>query len=239
MLQILEKIRIYGFKKAFLYVFNEIYRKYILQLLFNSYSQLGEDVFIDKYFGGKSNGYYVDVGAYDPDRFSNTKRFYQKGWRGINVEPNYNNFKKFLVSRSEDININVGVGLEEKTSIFYDFFPDTLSTFSQTEARENILNGFILREKRKVKVNKLEKILNQYSKRKSIDFLSIDTEGYDYQVLQSNNWRKYKPKLICVEKGKPIGNGINIQYSKIRKYLLKLKYKAIYITQVNAIFERE
>src|SRR3989344_7565306 len=97
------KLRTYTLGKILKYTFYEF--KYLLvKILYGSYSQFGEDMVIDNLLNNKKRGFYVDVGAYDPDRFSNTKRFYLKGWRGINIEPDVYSFNKFLEKRPEDIN---------------------------------------------------------------------------------------------------------------------------------------
>src|SRR3989344_293995 len=104
MLEILKKIQFYGFSRSLKFITEEVYRLFIFKLLQNSYSQQGEDLIIDKLLVGKKKGFYVDVGAHDPVRFSNTKRFYDKGWSGINIDPNPWLIKKFQKQRDRDIN---------------------------------------------------------------------------------------------------------------------------------------
>ena len=198
----------------------------IMRIFKKSYSQWGEDIIIDNLLGQKSNGFYVDVGAYDPTRFSNTKRFYLKGWRGINIEPDPTKIKKFYKSRSKDINLNVGIANKNEIQDFFKFDPQTLSTFSKSAAADYQKQGYTLIETFKVKVNKLGQILEKERKNRQIDFFSIDTEGSDLEVLKSNNWKKFKPKVICIE-----GQGKNPE-----KLLVKLGYKKIYKTRTNSIF---
>src|SRR5579864_1383027 len=76
-----------------------------------SYSQYKEDLWIDRMLGYKKNGFYIDIGASDPNYLNNTKKFYEKGWKGLNVEPNPSTFRKLKEDRDRDINLNVGVGL--------------------------------------------------------------------------------------------------------------------------------
>src|SRR5438552_17947489 len=106
MQDILKKIKIYGIKKSINYAVRELYLKYWMQIVRNSYSQGGEDLVMDNFFNGKRKGFYVDVGANDPTRFNNTKRFYKKGWRGINIEPDPKLFEKIKSDRSRDTNLN-------------------------------------------------------------------------------------------------------------------------------------
>src|SRR3989344_6416322 len=101
---LLNKFHVYGPQKFFYFAYLELMKMFYWQPIRNSYSQNNEDLKIDELLNYPSKGFYVDVGAYDPDRFSNTKRFYLKGWRGINIEPDVYSFNKFLEKRPEDIN---------------------------------------------------------------------------------------------------------------------------------------
>ncbi len=84
------------------------YKTYIISIFTNSFAQFGDDIIIEKLLG-KRKGFYIDIGANHPDRFSNTKRFYVNGWRGINIEPNPISYNKFL-KRKKDVNLNIGIG---------------------------------------------------------------------------------------------------------------------------------
>lgn len=206
---------------------------FFLNNFFNSYSQHREDIIIDKLLKTKKNGFYVDVGANNPTGFNNTKRFYDKGWSGINIEPNTRGYKLFLEKRKRDINLNIGISKKESYLPFYHIEPDLLSTFSKEEMKSYLKNGYKLVEEKKVKTLPLKKVLNKYAKNKEIDFFSIDTEGFDLQVLKSNNWKKYKPKIICIEtvphtKGKQDNNS--------KTYLEKLGYKIAHQNNTNTIF---
>ncbi len=227
--QLFIKLKIYGLRKFLLFLFYEIKNKIWLEFVHGSYSQHGEDLIIDKILGYKKKGFYVDIGAYDPHRFSNTKRFYLRGWHGINVEPNCVNFRKFTRERKRDINLNIGVGNSNSKLTFYQFIPDTLSTFSEKEANNYLKHGYKLISKKKVNVQKLSAILQKYFVNKSIDFISIDTEGYEMEVLKSNDWKKYKPKLFCIE--------TNTGKSHIVETYLKHKgYTEVFRNKVNSVY---
>ncbi len=105
--------------------------KYSFLTIFGSYSQHREDMLIDSLLKNKKNGFYVDVGANNPIGFNNTKRFYDKGWSGINIEPNIRGYKLFLEQRKRDINLNIGISKKEGNLTFYEMEPDMLSTFSK------------------------------------------------------------------------------------------------------------
>lgn len=191
-------LKIYGPKK---FVEIAIGEALMLKRVFleGSFSQNREDVVIDNLLGNKSLGFYVDVGGYDPTRMSNTKRFYLRGWTGINIEPNPKNIKKFYKSRPKDINLNLGIANKKGKLTYYNFETETLSTFSKEAANEYQKEGFRLAGTLKINVSKLSDTLAKYCKGKNIDFLSVDAEGYDYEVLRSNDWKKFRPTLVCIE----------------------------------------
>lgn len=231
------KYRIYGLKKFILYTICEVKYKSLQQFIRSSYSQKGEDLIIDRILRYKKNGFYVDVGAYDPNRFSNTKRFYLRGWCGINIEPNIKNYEKFVNNRPRDINLNIGIGTEERTRVFYNFIPDTLSTFSREEAEKYQEQGYRLIEVKKIRMTTLKSIFEQYCGNKYIDFISIDTEGFDLEVLKSNNWRRYRPQLVCIESISHCIDSKGARNTKIDEFLIKINYKKIYDNGLNSIYQ--
>lgn len=193
-------------------------------LLKNSYSQWGDDIVIDSLLKNKKKGFYVDIGAYDPSRFSNTKKFYLRGWSGINIEPDPTKIQDFNIQRPRDINLNIGIGNKRGVMKFYKFSPNTLSTFSEKRAKENQKLGFKLLEIKTIHVQKLANVLEKYIKNKEINFFSIDTEGFDIEVLKGNNWKKFKPRVICVEEG------------NTEKFLIDIGYTKVHQTPTNSIF---
>jgi len=221
------KIRLYGFSKSLKFIIYELHNILWMRLVQHSYSQQGEDIVIDALLGNKKSGFYVDVGAHDPVRFSNTKRFYNRGWRGINIDPNPLLMKNFEHSRKRDINLTLGVGKKNEQLIFYEFFPSTISTLSVKAVKTYQKEGFLLIGKKQVFVRKLEFILNKYCQGKRIDLLTIDAEGTDLEVLESNNWRKYKPRVICIETNKN---------DKVSGFLKKHGYKLKIDNGLNSIF---
>jgi len=215
-------------------ILRKIYNiKYSILHFFGSYSQHREDIKVDNFLRNKNTGFYVDIGANNPIGFNNTKRFYDKGWSGINIEPNTRGYKLFLEKRKRDMNLNIGVSKKKGSLIFYQMEPDLLSTFSKEDAMHNQKNGYKLIKKRKVSTLPLKKILDKYAKNKKIDFFSIDTEGYDLEVLKSNNWKKYKPKIIIVENVEHAGK----EKPEIEQYLEELNYKKVHKNNTNSIYQ--
>jgi len=167
----------------------------------SSYSQECEDLILERFFGNKNTGFYIDVGAHHPFRFSNTCKFYLKGWRGINIDPLPGSMKLFNKFRKRDINLEFGVGEKEDTLIYYMFNEPALNTFDENLAKKRDgENGYYTVKKLPVKVYPLSNILDKYlPKEQEIDFLTIDVEGKDFEVLKSNIWHKYRPKIVLVE----------------------------------------
>lgn len=177
------------------------------QLLYGRrfYSQAGEDLLVAYYFDGKHHkGFYVDVGAHHPFRYSNTAFLYKRGWRGINVEPTPSLFKAFPRWRKRDINLNVGIGNGEALT-FYVFNEGALNTFDPALAKERDgrINGNVqykIVDQIEVQTRTLADILDKHlPEGQNIDLLTIDVEGFDFAVLKSNDWTKYKPAFILVE----------------------------------------
>ena len=166
-----------------------------------SFSQEGEDMILMRIFERQNNGFYVDVGALDPKRFSNTYHFYLKGWRGINIDATPGSMEKFKNERPEDINIECSISEVPSTLNFYMFNDPALNTFSKSRADKLFEKSeyYIIKEK-KLTTKPLSSIFKQYlNNQKIIDFLSVDAEEFDFEVLKSNNWSEFQPKVVLVE----------------------------------------
>lgn len=176
------------------------------QMLFDpyaikSYSQEGEDMILRRMFEDKATGFYVDVGAHHPRRFSNTYYFYRRGWRGVNVEPNPDALAIFQSVRKRDINLQCGVALAEQSLTYYKFDEPALNTFDETLVDNRLAQtDYQLVEKITVPVRRLAKLFDEVLPRdQRIDFMTVDVEGFDLQVLQSNDWEKYRPAVVLAE----------------------------------------
>jgi len=198
--ELLRKVRIHGLKRSLRFASGEI--RYLIagRLLKGSYSQRGEDLLSDRLLGGKVAGYYVDVGANDPVRYNNTMRFYRRGWSGINIEPDPDSFVRLERTRPRDLNLNIGIGLEDRKMPFFRFFPQSYSTFSEPEAERNRRCGFALVETIDLPVRRLDEVLDEYRGDKPIDLISVDTEGFDLYVLRSNDWGRFRPTVVVIDR---------------------------------------
>lgn len=167
----------------------------------NYYSQNGEDILLLRYFNRIEKGFYVDVGAHNPVRFSNTLKLYQKGWRGINIDALPGSKNIFDEIRPEDINLELGIS-ESKSSLEYFMFNEpALNTFDpQVAKRKDGKQGYLIEQTKLIQTYSLSEVLDTYlPSNRTIDYLNIDVEGLDFQVLRSNNWDKYSPSVITIE----------------------------------------
>lgn len=198
-----------------------------------SFSQFGEDLILENHFNGKKKGFYVDVGAYRPKECSNTYLLYLKGWRGINIDAMPGSMEEFETVRRRDINIEAGVSNSTKDISYYISNQRALNTFSKKRAEEiEATTAYKIIETKKIKTQKLGTLLDKYlPKRKKIDLLNIDVEGLDLEVLKSNNWQKYMPKVVIAE-------SLPKTESKddINKFLVKKGYELYAITHVSYIY---
>lgn len=164
------------------------------------YSCFGEDTVINNILNGKKNGFWVDVGAFHPEKYSNTKYFSEyANWTGINVEPNVENFKLFKKRRSKDINLNLGIFTQESELKYFRFVDGLYNTFDEQLKDDLVAKGVELIDTYKIRVTTLADMLNEHCKGRHIDFLNVDVENLDLDVLKSNDWNKFIPSVICVE----------------------------------------
>lgn len=188
------------------------------------FSQFGEDVILRSYFPkSKTTGFFVDIGAYQPVSLSNTYYFYLKGWRGINIEPNPSGIEAFRKIRPDDTNLQVGIADKPGTLQYHMIpgkpFENTFSDVQLNIRHEQKNQGTSV----ELPVDTLGNILDKHlPKGQEIDFFSIDVEGLNVEVVLSNNWEKYRPKVMVIEKHKPVEADKN---EKIISFMTSVGYK--------------
>lgn len=195
-----------------------------------SYAHSQEDLFILDKFKNKK-GFYVDVGCHHPLRLNNCHILYKNGQRGINIDISEFSIKLFNIVRKNDINVNKAVSLkQEKVKFYY----DKLFSLYISLNKKKELNKF-----REIISDTLTNIIDQTRyKNKKIDFLSIDAEGKDFEVLKSLDFKRYEPKYICVEIFSINDLKFNIKKNLIYKFLIKKNYKLIETRLENFIFKK-
>ncbi|MGI8809105.1 MAG: FkbM family methyltransferase [Acidimicrobiales bacterium] len=168
-----------------------------------SYAQNREDVLLDRLFPRGVSGFYIDVGANDPVANSVTKHFYDLGWRGINVEPALSPFERLREARTRDVNLNIGLSDREDALTFHEFPPGLsgVSTFSAEQAAWHADKGHSSQE-RQVPVTTLAKICAEHVDG-DIDFLTVDVEGHEREVLEGGDWSRWRPRVVVVEATQP------------------------------------
>jgi FkbM family methyltransferase len=213
------------------------YESYINKFIIESYSQEGEDLILKRIFNGKKNGFYVDVGAHHPKRFSNTFLFYKMGWRGINIEPRPGSKKLFDKYRKRDINIEAAISNSNENLTYYIFDEPALNSFDKELSLTRVENTkYKLLEEISIETKTLSEILYEYlPDNQQIDFLTIDTEGFDLMVLKSNNWDKYRPEVILCEDGE--FNFQSPSNSEIYNFLIEKNYFLIAKTLNTLLFK--
>ena len=195
----------------------------------HSFSQYGEDLAIDGILGCKKDGFFIDIGANDPTILSNTKRFYDRGWSGINIEPDPRIFAKIIKERPRNINLNIGIGPSNQISPFYLLSADTLSSFDIHDARRNCrVHHEKIIEQVNIQMLPLVDIFRRYVKDINVDFMSIDVEGLELVILKSNDWEKYRPKIILIE--------FCYDMTEIVSFLSENDYRLVFKNQINGIF---
>ena len=202
-----------------------------------SYSDtFGEDLFINNYFSEKGKGIYVDVGCNQPKINSLTYSLYKKGWVGVNFDISERCIQLYNFFRKNDKNFNYSVGNNKKWVKSFIFYENcTMNTVDESFKKYTTHSVNKKPEIKKVMQVTLDQVLldNNISR---IDYLNIDVEGYEKNVLEGFSIKKFRPSLISIEihdqKCPPIQN-------KIYKYFVKNNYRLVSIYGWTYFFEFE
>jgi FkbM family methyltransferase len=156
-------------------------------------------VMIARLFPRDYHGFYIDVGAADPESLSVTCHFYNNGWNGINIDPVEHFYNKLQQARPRDINLNVAIGDKAGSSEFFEISEFNENSSLCPRVRDELLSNNLNVNVKTVEVITLEKVCDRYAHGKQIDFLKIDVEGTEISVIISGNWIKYRPILLIIE----------------------------------------
>jgi FkbM family methyltransferase len=159
-----------------------------------SYAQNGEDVVLRRAFADSDNGFYVDVGACVPVIDSVTLHFYNQGWSGVNVEPDPEYFAEFVEARERDVNLNVAIGGGNHAVTFYPTDIRGRGTLDPRAAAQQSA-----RPPLQVEQLPLSRVLALYAPKRGVDFLKVDVEGWEAEVLASADWSDVRPRVVVVE----------------------------------------
>ncbi len=202
-------------------------------MTFISYAQNMEDVILWRALKGIGQGFYIDVGANDPNQDSVTKAFYDRGWRGINIEPVGEWYEKLQKDRPDDINLKIAVGARKGDLDFYEIPGTGLSTSNELFSKQHEQERGYTARQIKVPVNTLTAICEQYAQ-PDIHFLKIDVEGDEKSVLEGIDFSRIRPWIVIVEStipNRPIEN-----YQDWEQILLKADYKYAYFDGLNRFY---
>ncbi|MBX9754738.1 MAG: FkbM family methyltransferase [Pseudomonadaceae bacterium] len=168
-------------------------------MTFTSYAQNFEDVTLWRTLKLFGPGFYIDIGANHPTRDSVTRSLYERGWRGINIEPVLHYYESLCAERPEDVNLCVAVGDEENELVFFESPETGLSTLSLEMAERQKAEGIPFIQ-RTVKTRTLTSICEEHVHSElPLQFIKIDVEGFEEQVLRGMDFQRWRPWIILVE----------------------------------------
>lgn len=201
-----------------------------------SYAQNGEDVILARALGGAGTGFYVDVGAASPVEATVTRHFYEHGWRGINLEPVPAWAAALRALRPRDVTLEAAAGSAPGELVFFEVLDDpALSTTDRQGAARLTGGGHQLREVR-VPVVTLDDVLAEVSPR-SIDFLKVDVEGAEREVLLGIDLERWRPRVIVVEATEP--NSLRPAYQAWEDLIVSKRYRYASTDGINRYYVRD
>lgn len=208
----------------------------------DSYSQSGEDRIIAYIFNCLQLKFptYLDIGAHHASHLSNTYLFYENGSSGICIEPDPSLFSEIKRKRSRDVCLNIGIASGAQTfADFYIMTSNTLNTFSKEEAykcQDSTNHGKQRIEKViQIPLRSINEVMDEY-RSLNINFVSVDVEGWDYEIIKSFDFSKYQPEVFCVETIQYDGNGILQKDIDLINYMKNIGYAVYSDTYINTIF---
>lgn len=199
---------------------------------FISYAQNFEDVLLHRVLAHVEQGTYIDIGANDPTGDSVTRAFYDRGWRGINVEPVTSLHKMLLVHRTRDINLQIAAGAANGETCLYEIPGTGLSTLDGAIAERHEAMGFAV-ERREIKVRTLDSALAEHPL-EAIHFLKVDVEGWEREVLEGIDLTRHRPWIIVVEATEP--NSQIPSFAPWEPILISRRYQFAYFDGLNRFY---
>jgi FkbM family methyltransferase len=199
---------------------------------FISYAQNNEDVMLNRALREVKEGFYIDVGAQDPVIDSVTKAFHERGWRGINIEPNEEYFGKLQDDRPHDINMPIAVGCEPGAISFYEVVHTGLSTTNAVYARCHAEAGYEVRL-RNVQCTTLDRICADCGV-ETVHFLKIDVEGSERAVLEGFSFEMVRPWIVVIEATEP--NSPREVFAEWEHLLIGHRYQFVYFDGLNRFY---
>jgi len=164
-----------------------------------SFAQNFEDVLLRRALQDIEHGFYVDIGASDPTVHSVTRWFYNCGWRGVNVEPNPEAFAQLVERRPRDINLDCAIGMPRDDGRLWISNGVGLSRLQGPDDGPALPEGYSFVDSVAVKMLSLDQLLETYCKEQVVDFLKVDVEGAETEIIVHAAFTTYRPRIIVVE----------------------------------------
>lgn len=180
------------------------------------FSQYAEDAVINCCLQPTKTGFFIDVGAHHPWQGSNSYRYYLTGWDGITIEPNPDTAAEFRRVRPRGQHLTMGVCSEPAKLTYYAFEDSKLNSFDKGQAERMQISPL---SELTIECLPLRDIIEQHAPGRHIDLLSIDCEGFDFDVLRSIDWDKTRPSVIVIEDYDQFATTQSGGTSDIRKFL--------------------
>ncbi len=221
------------FRKLFL-----LRKLFLVQKRFSHHGQMAEDVALKMFFPKKYVGFFVDVGCFHPVKYNNTYAFYKRGWRGVNIDIDEVKIEGFRMIRPKDTNVCNAVSDTEGEVTYWTngFYSPTVSL------SEDFTKGERVQKHRYVakttQARSLTAILDDTPYRdQTIDLLTVDVEGHDYQVLRSLDFERYSPTIIAVETQE--ADFAKVQAEETFRFLSEQGYELVNWVGMTLVFKRE
>jgi FkbM family methyltransferase len=199
-----------------------------------SYAQNGEDLLLARAFP-HPDGFYIDVGANDPADLSVTKFFSDRGWTGVNVEPQPAMFDRLVRDRPRDVNLNLAVTDRDGATTLYESSTHNGWTTVVPAVADRITDLGVELHSRTVPTTTLAAVCETYAASRTIDFLSIDVEGAERAVLAGADFRRFRPRVVLVES---IGHGRTRTHAEWEPILLAANYRFAWFDGINNFYVR-
>lgn len=204
----------------------------------DTFSQCGEDIIADlllRHILGIKKPYYVDIGAHDPVKINNTFAMYNRGLKGVLVEPNLEHFNNIRRKRPRDLALNVGVAEADGIARYFQFDVDTLNTFNVNEAESYQEDGHKLIAVEEFEVISPSTLMEKHCEQKP-DFVSLDIEGNEIQILESWNLSQNRPAVFCIETLEYKAGEAGKKKLEVFEYMQSKEYSIFADTFINTVF---
>jgi FkbM family methyltransferase len=202
-------------------------------MTFISYAQNFEDVMLWRALGSIESGFWIDVGAAHPTELSVTRAFYDRGWHGVNIEPEPDYAAALRAERPRDINLQVAIAAVPGRSVLHRIPGTGLSTFDAPTAARHVAAGFPQDEPMEVEVTTLAAVCAAHAPR-DIHFLKIDAEGAEREVLLGADLGTYRPWIIVAEATLPLSPVPQIE--TFSELLAAADYRQCWFDGLNVFF---